>query len=304
MSFVRLVVLISFVTAPAVAQQAPYETTRIADGVYQFRWQSHNGFFVVTEGGVVAMDPISTEGAAQFAAEIERVAPGRPLVAIVYSHSHADHATGAGVLREALRSDAPIIAHENAVAPIREAGNPAQPVPELTFGDELTLHFGGRPIELHYLGPSHGDDMVVALLPEDSIAFAVDFVANDRVGYRDLGSHHFPEFFSALRGLLELPFTRIVFGHGPPGDRAAVERQLQYYTDLREAVEEAVEAGLTEDQAAERVRLPQYADWGGYAEWFPLNVRGMYRWVAKRRGANWDPPVGNTSVWFRSTHGT
>jgi cyclase len=283
MMFVRFVVLSSLATAPAVAQQAPYETTRIAEGVYQFRWQGHNGFFVVTEGGVVAVDPISTEAAARFAAEIERVAPGRPLVAIVYSHSHADHATGAQVLRDAFDSEAPTIAHENAVAYIREAGDPALPVPELTFGDELTLHFGGRPIELHYLGPSHGDDMIVALLPEDSIAFAVDFLANDRVGYRDLGSHHFPEFFSAVRGLLDLPFTRIVFGHGPPGDRAAVERQLDYYSDLREVVEEGVEAGLTEDQAAERVRLPEYDDWSGYKEWFPLNVRGMYRWVSAQR---------------------
>lgn len=270
------------VAAPisGAAQEPEYETTRIADGVYQFRWRSHNGFFVVTGDGVVAVDPISTEAAARFAVEIRRVAPDQPLRAVVYSHSHADHASGADVLRRAMESDAPIVAHENAVTLIRETNDSALPLPDLTFSDELRLYFGGRPIELHYLGPSHGDDMIVAFLPEDSIAFAVDFVANDRAGYRELGSHHFPEFFSAVRGLLELPFTTIVFGHGPPGDRAAIERQLDYYTDLREAVEEAVRAGLSEDEAAERVRLPQYRDWGGYAEWFALNVRGMYRWLA------------------------
>lgn len=80
-----------------------------------------------------------------------------------------------------------------------------------------------------------------------------------------------------------MPFERIVFGHGPPGDKRSVVRQRGYYADLREAVEQAVRRGLSEDQAAVEVALPQYQSWGGYAEWFPLNVRAMYRWVVSQR---------------------
>ena len=29
-----------------------------------------------------------------------------------------------------------------------------------------------------------------------------------------------------------------------------------------------------------RVRHPEYADWGQYDAWFPLNVRGVYRWMS------------------------
>ncbi len=36
---------------------------------------------------------------------------------------------------------------------------------------------------------------------------------------------------------------------------------------------------LTEDQAAQRIRLDQYSNWGRYQDWFPMNVRGVYRWV-------------------------
>ncbi len=58
--------------------------------------------------------------------------------------------------------------------------------------------------------------MIVAILPTERIAFAVDFVANDRVGYRDLPSHYVPDFFDTLQGLATLEFDTIVFGPRPP----------------------------------------------------------------------------------------
>lgn len=257
----------------------------MADGVYQFRWRAHNALFVVTDDGVVVVDPINPAAAAQLAAEIRRVAPGAPLRAVVYSHHHADHASGAGVLRQAMDApDAPIIAHDLAAEAIAAEPRDDQPPPTVTFSDRMMLWFGGRPVELRYLGPSHSDNLIVAYLHDVGVAFAVDFVSRDRVGYRDLGSVHFPEQFTAIDALLDLPFETVVFGHGPPGDRAAVERQLTYYRDLRAAVAAAVAEGLSEDEAAERVRLPAYADWSGYDNWFALNVRGMYRTLTDRAG--------------------
>jgi glyoxylase-like metal-dependent hydrolase (beta-lactamase superfamily II) len=85
----------------------------------------------------------------------------------------------------------------------------------------------------------------------------------------------------ALERLRALEFDTIVFGHGPPGDRATVDRQIRYYRDLYAAVRSAVDHGLTEDEAAERVKLPAYERWGQYADWFPLNVRAVYRWMKK-----------------------
>ncbi len=54
--------------ADVAAQAAEYETTQIGDGVYQFRFRSHNGFFVVTDQGIVAFDPISVAAAERYAA--------------------------------------------------------------------------------------------------------------------------------------------------------------------------------------------------------------------------------------------
>jgi glyoxylase-like metal-dependent hydrolase (beta-lactamase superfamily II) len=261
--------------------QENFETTRVAEGVYQFRWIGHNAVFVTTPAGVVVVDPIHVEAARQLALEIQRVAPGSSLATIVYSHNHADHATGGAALMAGMgQQDVPIIAHENAVAPIRERGSPDQPVPSVTFSERYAFELGGRRIELHYLGPSHGDDLIVPFIPDVGVAFAVDFIGNDRVGFQALPGWVFPEFFDALPGLLRIPFDIIAFGHGDPGDRATVHRQIAYYDDLSAAVRRAIAAGLTEDQAAEQVRLPQYAHWQQYDAWFSMNVRGIYRWLA------------------------
>ncbi|MDH3733722.1 MAG: MBL fold metallo-hydrolase [Gemmatimonadota bacterium] len=269
--------------APAepAGDPARYETTEVADGVYQFRFVGHNALFVVTDDGVVAFDPISVEAASAYAGEIRKHAPGVGLAAIVYSHRDADHATGANALRQAMESEAPIHAHENALAPLVESADPDLPPPDETFTDQASL--AGGAVELHYLGRSHSDDMAVGFLPEHGIAFAVDFVAADRFGYRDLSSFYFPDMHDAIAGLLEIPFERIIFGHGPPGDRATIERQLQYYRDLEDLVRTAVDDGLTEDETAEEVLLSDYANWDRYDDWREMNVRGMYRKLSEGR---------------------
>ena len=252
---------------PARAQ-TDYETTRIADGVYQFRWVGHNGFIVVTPSGVVAVDPISPEAAIQYAREIQRVAPGAPLVAIVYSHQDADHATGAPALMREMGQEVPILAHRNAVAPLAAAAEADLPVPTSTYQEFMSIAAGGRQIELHYVGANHTDNSTVVFVPDVAVAFAVDFVANDRAGFQDLQGAVFPDFFET-----------IVFGHGPPGDRESIHRQIRYYDEIRSAVRDALAAGWSEDRAAAEIRLPEFSDWGQYEAWFPMNVRAIYRWM-------------------------
>ena len=267
--------------AAVPALQGDWETTEVADGVYQFRYGGHYNLFVVTQDGVIAFDPLSVEAAEIYAREIQRVAPGAKLLAIVYSHSHDDHATGAMVLQSAF-GEVPIIAHANAVEPIRAAADPALPLPTITFTDRMTLHHGGRTLDLYYLGKSHTDNMLVALLREDRIAFAVDIVTNGTTPYRDLYAHEFPDFFDTLQRVQELSYETMLFGHDLPGDRQSIDGQIVYYDALRDVVRQAIEAGKSEDEAAATVRLPQYESWGRYEEYFPLNVRGMYRWLASQ----------------------
>jgi len=260
------------------AQEADFETTEIAEGVYKFRWKGHNTMFVITPKGVVAFDPISVEASKTFGNEIKKKAPGRPLVAIVYSHSDADHATGANALIEVMGSkNVDIIAHENAVFQITKAGDQALPLPTITFSDRLSINFGGRVIDFYYFGPTHTNNLIIPVIPDAGVIFAVDFVNHDRVGYSELPNFVFPEWFDAVNGLLQIPFNTVVFGHGSDGDRGSIQRQYIYYNDLKTSVTNAISKGQSEDEAAASIQLKEYTKWGQYDEWFTLNVRAMYR---------------------------
>lgn len=261
------------------AQQPEFETTEVADGVYQFRYQSHNSLFVVGPRGVIAFDPISPEAAVHYAAEVQRLAPGKKLLALVYSHDHADHISGGPTMLRVL-GDAPIVSHERAFAKIAAAEDPARLPPDITITEKAVLRASGRVVELYHLGRTHSDNMLVAYMPESKLAFAVDFVAHDAVGYRDLTDWHYPELYEAIRRLKQIPFETIVFGHGPAGDRSSIDRQLEYYEDLRTAVKAALDSGASKEQVAEQLDLEQYRAWRGYDDWFSMNVEKMYEWLS------------------------
>ena len=137
----------------------------------------------------------------------------------------------------------------------------------------------GRAIELHYVGPSHTDNIAIGFVPDVGVAFAVDFVNHDRAGYRELPGWQFPAFFDAMAGMLHIPFETVVFGHGANGNRASIHRQIAYYDALRIAVGKAVEEGLSEDEMASEIALPGFEDFGQYEAWMPLNARAIYRWI-------------------------
>ncbi len=260
----------------AAAQERPeYETTQIADGVYMFRYRAHNSMFVTAGEGVVVFDPINSDAARVYREEIAAVT-SEPIRAIVYSHHHADHISGAAELA----SDIPIIAHAGAYRRLAAEPNPEIALPNRTFTDEMTLRIGSRTIHLLHLGRNHSDNMIVAHLPEQGIIFAVDFVSNDRVGYRDLPGYYFPDLWESLERLQQLDYRTAIFGHGAPGTKADVYEQMGYWTDLRRAVESAIAAGMSEDEAVESIDLPAYADWGGYENWFKMNVRTVFRYYA------------------------
>ena len=260
---------------PAWPQQPEYQTTQIGDDVYMFRYQSHNAMFVATGEGVVAFDPISVEAARIYRDEIARVT-AEPVVAIVYSHHHADHITGAAELAP----NVPIYAHALCYQHLAAEPGADIPLPNRTFKKQMTLRIGGKIIQLHYLGRNHSDNSIVAYLPDQKIIFAVDFVSNDRVGYRDLPGFYFPDLWQSLERLQGLDYDTAIFGHGEPGTKADVYEQINYWTDLRRAIESMVQVGLSEDEAVEAIDLPDYQDWGGYENWFKMNARPVYKFYA------------------------
>ena len=254
------------------------EITKLADDVYLFRHQFHQSMFVTTPDGVIVTDPISGDAAAWLKTEIAKLTD-QPVRYVVYSHHHSDHITGGSVFADV----AAFVSHAAARAYIADAGDALTPVPTITFDHRMSIHLGGTHVELIHTGRNHSDNSLVVLLPKEKILFAVDFIPVETVAYRTMRSDYPDDWIESLKRVEELEFDTLVPGHGKIGRKEHVRMFRAYLEDLRTAVMEQIKKGASLEQAKQSVRLPKYENWGRYADWFPENVEGMYRYYSQGR---------------------
>jgi glyoxylase-like metal-dependent hydrolase (beta-lactamase superfamily II) len=282
--FLLIVVGCLLVQSQEVSAQQPRpddEITKLADDVYLFRHKFHQSIFITTPKGVIVTDPISSEAATWLKAKIKTLTD-QPVRYVIYSHHHNDHITGGSVF-----ADTALFVSQAAARPkILQAADPQTPVPDLTFTDRMSIDLGGKHVELIYTGRNHSDNSLVVLLPQDRLLFAVDFIPVETVAYRALPDGYPDEWIGSLRQIEGLEFDTLVPGHGKIGTREHVRMFRGYLQDLRAAVQEQVQKGVSLEEAKKNVQLPKYEQWVRYADWLPENVEGMYRYLSEQRRGN------------------
>jgi glyoxylase-like metal-dependent hydrolase (beta-lactamase superfamily II) len=260
------------------AQEPPTRAIeRIAGGLYRFQNAFHYSVFLVTRQGIIATDPINVEAALWLKGELTRRF-GEPVRYLIYSHGHPDHISGGEVFADT----AVVIAHENAKAEIMRAGVPTA-VPQFTFTDRLTIELGGKSVELSYLGRNHSDSSIVMRFPDERAVFAVDFVAVERLPYRDFPESFLDEWPQSLRALEAMDFEILAPGHGRMGTKGDVRSARQYLEDLRSEVAVRLGQGMSEAEIVKAVTLDKYRNWERYEDWRALNVQGMVRHLRQSR---------------------
>ncbi len=269
------------------------EAQHFADDTDAFVNGGYVSLFVVTDEGVIATDPgnlVDPGRAEAYAAAIASVT-GQPVRYLIYSHDHADHATG-GVFADT----ATFVSHENAVEKLAALGDANTPVPSIVFSDEMTIELGGTTIELYYAGRNHSDNSIVLLHPAQSIAFAVDFIPVNSLPYQDLPDAYPQEWITSLTWTDEnLDFDTLVIGRPPvSGTKENVGQVRGYLEDLIASVQSAQDAGLADNspEMVDAVRADLEADFGSWtnvAEWLPLNIEGIIRTQAEGAGATPEP---------------
>src|SRR5215216_3058205 len=170
---------------------------QFADDTYAFVNSGYISLFIVTDEGVIATDPGSQSGperAEAYRAAITSVTD-QPVRYLVYSHDHADHATGGEIFADT----ATFISHRNAVEKLASLNDPSTPVPEIAFNDELSIELGGKTIELYYTGRNHSDNSIVLLYPERRLLFAVDFIWVNALPFQNLRDAYPEEWVESLR---------------------------------------------------------------------------------------------------------
>ncbi len=155
--------------------------------------------------------------------------------------------------------------------------------PNLTYTDRLTLHRGGREIDLLFLGRGHTAGDTVVYLPKERIVCTGDLMES-RIAF--MGSAFFDEWLTTLDALKRLDFAVDLPGHGAPfRDKSLITAFQSYLRDVLAQVAKLRAQGVTADDAAKRVDLTSHAKDFPDIESVGAEVRGIrrvYAWMDER----------------------
>ena len=241
------------------------ERQEIAPGVYiNTVYRGCTPGFVVTKEGLILIDtPLIPKQARDWREQIEMEAPELPILYLFNTDHHRGHALGNQYFQPAT-----VIAHERAFKEMsgytenfkervynsfkREPDIQQQLtdieiiLPDVTFTDCVRLQYGGREVQLIYVG-GHTPATSIAWLPEEKIAFVGDILWVDQHPY--MAQANSLEWIDALRRIRSLGAEKLVPGHGPvcrPDDTLRVE---EYILFKRQRVLDYYREGKTKNEA-------------------------------------------------------
>ncbi len=239
-----------------------------------------NSGIIVTSEGVVVVDALSSEAIARQVRAAISGMTGQPVRFLVSSTFHGRFTGGNAVYRDAFN-----IGHENYRTDLIELLGAASPeqqnaqLPDQTYRDRVTLHLGGKEIQILYLGRAHTRGDSIVFVPADRIAYLSEVFNFDEFPY--LSDSYPSEWMKTLEAAEALDADIFVPGHGflpedPRETREGLGRHRQILMDVRQAVQEEITQGATEDQAVANIDLPQYHRFQGYSRAMEIAVRRIH----------------------------
>jgi glyoxylase-like metal-dependent hydrolase (beta-lactamase superfamily II) len=233
-------------------------TIKAGEGVYML--QGLGGNIGVSSGpdGVILVDDQYAPLTEKIRAALAGLNPG-PIRFILNTHWHSDHTGGnenfgkGGVV---------IVAHENvrrrmSVAqfvtsfPQAVPASPSVALPVVTFTDAVTFYYNGDSISAFHVPPAHTDGDVIVWFRHANVIHMGDTFFNGRYPLVDLASGGASEgFIVAADRVLALcdANTKVIPGHGPLGDRVALQAFRTMMATVRDRIKQAIAAGRTLDQ--------------------------------------------------------
>ena len=250
----RLAVLLSFFAIPLTAGAqtslpAPVEghdVTEIGPGYYTFRHKGLRNIFLVTKAGVIVTDPIEPEAARVLREEIRKITP-LPVKYVVYSHQHWDHVRGGRIFKE---EGAKFVSHANCVAHFKDLPEPEIVMPDETFtGERHELRLGERTLKLRYLGPNHGDCLIVMTPDHVNVPFIVDLGTAGGMPLPYIADYSLHNWVRSLRELESWDFESYVGGHGIPiAPKNRLTERREYVEGLMRETRRELDAGTPLDR--------------------------------------------------------
>ena len=257
----------------------------------------YNSIFMLTEDGIVLVDPVS-KGSARWLKEELKERFDQPVRYIIYSHFHFDHAPGAEVFSDTVIE---IYAQENFIENLKNDPfkNKTKILPTKTYKGRMELTFGTKRIELLDITSNHTNDTTVVRFPDEKIIFTVDVAPAGRVAWRYFGgwevqdSNEFDLALTDMETIMALDFDFIVPGHYYHQKPEALRRAYEYQIDLCKRVSTQMKSGMNLPQIIEKVTMTDYSDLLKFDDFVAMNVEGMhYQLLKNKPGARCSTTTG------------
>ena len=259
-----------------------FEFEQVRPDIYQARGTGNvavgsNAAVLINEDDVLLVDSHISPAAAVALMDELREITTKPVRYVVNTHFHFDHAHG----NQVYPADVEIIGHEFTREMLVSGGSlgrtyqgfqdamASQPgyvegqqglvptPPNTTLSERMTLYRGDREIRLLFFGRGHTGGDVVVHLPDEGVLITGDLLLQ---GLPFMGDGFPVDWVETLQELEALDFDVIIPGHGPPfGERERIDALQSYLGDLWRRATEAHAAGLTAEEAAERIDMSDHA---------------------------------------------
>ncbi|HEX2461543.1 MAG TPA: hypothetical protein VHJ58_15475, partial [Vicinamibacterales bacterium] len=153
-------------------------------------------------------------------------------------------------------------------------------MPNATFRDRMTLHVGGKEIQILYFGAAHTKGDSILFVPQDRIVYMSEVFFNEE--FPNMAGGYGVSWIRVLDAVKALDADIFIPGHGPiPEDpkqtRAALDRMRQILVEARDGLQNEIARGASEDQAVAAVKLDQYAKLYAFAAQRDVVLRRMYK---------------------------
>jgi glyoxylase-like metal-dependent hydrolase (beta-lactamase superfamily II) len=236
----------------------PVSIERVKGDLYLISGEGGNVALYVTGQGAILVDDMFYRNADDIVAAVASVTD-EPIVFVLNTHQHDDHAGGNAKLLEI----ADVVAHRNVRSNLIDIkqpyyeDTPGTPIglPNITFDEVLTLHLGGREVRAYYFGRGHTSGDAIIYFPAERTIHTGDLflarssAANEAPAGRPRGRNIYVDYAQG-GSFLELDFDTIIPGHGPVATRADLMTFNEDVAAMRDRVGELIRSGASKEQVA------------------------------------------------------
>ena len=263
--------------APTDFSKVEIKTTDLGDGVYMLEGQGGNITVATAKDGIIMVDGEYAPLHDKIKAAISTIS-NAPVKYLINTHFHGDHTGGNAPFA---RDGATVISEINVKARLAAGttngltGAKTPPVapealPAKTYTGQFRIRMLGRVADLKHIANAHTDGDTYVWFKTANVLATGDTFTNGRYPNIDFANGgNIAGMIAAANAYLKLANdkTRIVPGHGPVADKAALTEYRNMLVTARDRMAKLVKDGKGEDDV---VAAKPFADLD--AKWAPTEL--------------------------------